>query len=348
MEKKEYFKIIGRCAAFAVLFAMLFSYLTDLLVYPHEEADEIHAFYGEPENTIDVLYVGSSPLLRGISPLLMWQEYGFTGYVRASALQAPAVSYGILEESLEYQSPELVVLLFDNIFLEYDYAEREGDLRRGLDGMKLSKQKLAIAQEVTQADERQSLISYAFSLLRYHDRWKEIDWTERELHPKSEHSTKKGNLYLREITPQSYPENFMEPTGEAAPAFDADAQAYIEKSLALCAEKEIPVLLLHLPKMSWTYEQSMAMEAFAAENGAAYLDLDRAEYRSQLDLDPAVDFYDQGHLNLTGVEKVSKWLGAWLDAQYALPDHRDEPIIGESWNTDWMRYAEKAGLPIGE
>ena len=53
--------------------------------------------------------------------MVMWNEHGFTGYVRASALQAPAVSYGLLAESLEYQSPELVVLLCDNIFNEYDY-----------------------------------------------------------------------------------------------------------------------------------------------------------------------------------------------------------------------------------
>ena len=57
-----------------------------------------------------MLYVGSSPLLRGVSPMVMWQEHGFTGYVRASALQAPSVSYGLLAESLKYQNPKLVVL----------------------------------------------------------------------------------------------------------------------------------------------------------------------------------------------------------------------------------------------
>lgn len=57
-------------------------------------------------------------------PMVMWQEHGFTGYVRASALQAPSVSYGLLAESLKYQNPELVVLLCDNIFSDYDYAEQ--------------------------------------------------------------------------------------------------------------------------------------------------------------------------------------------------------------------------------
>ncbi|MBQ5589521.1 MAG: hypothetical protein IIU70_05180, partial [Anaerotignum sp.] len=271
-KKKEILKIIIRCIAFAVVFVMLFNHVTDLLMRHDDESDEIHAFYSEPENSIDVLYVGSSPLLRGVSPMAMWNEHGFTGYVRASALQAPAVSYGLLAESLEYQSPELVVLLCDNIFNDYDYVEREGDLRRGLDGMKMSKYKFDIIREVTAADERQSLLSYVFPLMRYHDRWKEIDLAEDEPTPLMEHSFKKGNVYLRDIAPQVYPENFMEPTG-AVYAFDDSAKGYIEKSIALCKEKDIPVLLLHLPKMSWSFEQSMMMQAFADENSVDYLDL---------------------------------------------------------------------------
>lgn len=347
MDKKECLKRIIRCTAFAVVFSMLFGYAAELLMRHDDESNEIHAFYSEPKNSIDVLYVGSSPLLRGVSPMLMWEEHGFTGYVRASALQAPAVSYGLLAESLEYQEPELVVLLCDNIFSEYDYAEREGDLRRGLDGMKVSKYKLDIIREVTAADERQSLLSYVFPLLRYHDRWKEINLAEDEAEPLLEHSFKKGNVYFREIDPQEYPEGFMEPTG-AAVSFDESAKEYAEKSIALCKEKGISVLLLHLPKMSWTYEQSAAMESFAAENGVDYLDLDRAENRNQLGLDPQVDYYDQGHMNLTGVVKVSDWLGEWLDEKYDLPDHRADARISENWNTDLALYKEKTGLAEGE
>ncbi len=87
--------IMLRCIAFVLVFSMFFSHTTNLLMRHDDESNEIHAFYGEPEDSIDVLYIGSSPLLRGVSPMVMWKEYGFTGYVRASALQAPAVSYGL-------------------------------------------------------------------------------------------------------------------------------------------------------------------------------------------------------------------------------------------------------------
>jgi len=259
--------------------------------------------------------------------------------VRASALQAPAVTYGLMAESLEYQKPELVVLLCDNIFLEFDYAEREGDLRRALDGMKLSKYKLQIVKQITAEDERQTLLSYVFPLFRYHERWKELDLAKAEPVPLLEQSFKKGNVYLRGGEAQEFPEGFMMPTGESAPAFNASAKEYIEKTIQLCKENNIPVLLLHLPKMSWSYEQSLAMEDFAKEMDVEYLDCDREENRNQLNLDTEVDYYDQGHMNLNGSAKLTQWLGAYLAKVYNLPDHRAEKGY-EAWNEDYQTYSE--------
>ena len=71
MNRKECLKIMVRCVAFVVVFSMLFGNATDLLMRHDDESNEIHAFYSEPEDTIDVLYVGSSPLLRGVSPMGM-------------------------------------------------------------------------------------------------------------------------------------------------------------------------------------------------------------------------------------------------------------------------------------
>lgn len=336
MSKK--WNIVVRCSAFCLVFALLFTQFTRMYQRRDDETNEIHAFYAEPKNSLDVLYVGSSPLLRGISPMQMYKEHGFTGFVRASALQAPAVSYGLLAESLEKQTPEVVVLVCDNLFQEYDYAEREGDLRRVLDGMKLSPYKWEILRKVTKADDRQTMLSYFFPLLRYHERWKEVNLAEAETEPFLKHSFQKGQVPLKDIAPQAYPEGFMEPTGKEA-VFDEDARKETLRSLELCREKDIPVLILHLPKMSWTYEQSMKMEDFAKEQGVAYVDMDREEIRKDLQLNPQKDYYDQGHMNVTGAVKVTKWLGDFLAKQYDLPDHRKDAVYAD-WDADLKQYME--------
>lgn len=331
--------IVIRCSAFCLVFVLLFTQFTRMYQRRDDETNEIHAFYGEPEDSLDVLYIGSSPLLRGISPMQMYREHGYTGYVRASALQAPAVSYGLLGESLQKQSPKVVVLVCDNLFQEYDYAEHEGDLRRALDGMKLSPYKWEIMQKVTAADERQTMLSYLFPLLRYHERWKEVNLAEAEAEPLLKHSFQKGQVPLSDVAPQTYPSDFMKPTGENV-VFDEDALLETMRSIALCKKKEIPVLLLHLPKMNWSYEKSMAIEQFAKEQGVDYVDLDREEVRNVLELNPQMDYYDQGHMNVTGAKKVSKWLGDFLAEKYALPDHRNDDSYLQ-WDADLKVYLEK-------
>lgn len=337
---KTFLKISTSSIIFLIIFSLLFSEISSYMRRPDDESDEIHAFYDEPKNSIDILFSGSSPMLRGISPMIMWEQNGFTSYVRASASQAPSVTYSLLEESLKYQKPKLVVLLCDNIFLEYDYVEREGDLRRALDGMKISKEKFQAVQKITTADNRQTLLSYMFPLFRYHERWKELDITTIEPNQLMDHSFKKGNVYLRGGDAFEYEENFMEPTGIPAPEFNLEAKNYIEKTIDLCQEQNIPVLIIHLPKITWSYEESQALESFSKEMNSDYLDFDIDEIRSQLNLDPATDYYDQGHMNLSGSIKISKWFSQYLDTTYNLPDHRTD-FSYNKWNEDYQLYFEK-------
>lgn len=333
---KQKWNIVLRCIAFCFVFALLFGQLTQYLRRYDDETNEMHAFYDEPKNSIDVLWIGSSPLLRGVSPMLMYQEHGFTGYVRASALQAPAVSYALLEESLQYQNPEVVVLLCDNLFQKYDYVEREGDLRRALDGMKFSSYKWSVIQEVTKADDRQTSLSYLFPLFRYHERWKEINLAEAEPQPLLEHSFKKGHVYLHDVAPQVYPDGFMQPTGEQV-TFDDSAYDYAQKSIALCKEKGIDVVLLHLPKVSWSFEKSQAMAQFAEEQQIPYVDFNTKEIQQEIGLLPEQDYYDKGHVNTKGSKKVSEWLGAYLAERYDLPNHRND-VAYEQWEQDLEQY----------
>lgn len=333
---KQKWNIILRCVAFCVVFVLLFGNLTQYLRRYDDETNEIHAFYDEPKNSIDVLWIGSSPLLRGVSPMLMYQDYGFTGYVRASALQAPAVSHALLAESLQYQNPKVVVLVCDNLFQSYDYAEREGDLRRALDGMKLSGHKWSVIQEVTKADDRQTSLSYLFPLFRYHERWKEINLAEAKPQSLLEHSYKKGHVYLRDVEPQMYPEGFMQPKGEEV-VFDENALYYAEKSIALCKEKGVEVVLLHLPKMNWSFAKSQAMAKFAEQNRIPYLDFNTDFIQQEVGLLPEQDYYDKGHVNLQGSVKVSNWLGAYLAETYDLQNHRDDAMYAQ-WEKDLEQY----------
>ena len=43
------------------------------------------------------------------------------------------------------------------------------------------------------------------------------------------------------------------------------------------------------------------------------------------------DFYDPNHSNFFGAVKFTDALAAYIDAQYDLPDRRNDPVVQEHW-----------------
>jgi len=49
----------------------------------------------------------------------------------------------------------------------------------------------------------------------------------------------------------------------------------------------------------------------------------------------SVDTYDAGlHLNLTGAEKMSDYLGSWLHENYDLTDYRYDTEYSQAWQSN--------------
>ena len=96
-------------------------------------------FYEMEENSIDVLFLGSSVAVNAFSPQEIYNDYGIRSYNLGSEQQSIFLSYFWLKEALRFQSPEVVVL--DTKFLFELHPESiinttEGLTRKCLDPMK--------------------------------------------------------------------------------------------------------------------------------------------------------------------------------------------------------------------
>ncbi len=67
-------------------------------------------FVNEPKNSIDVLFLGSSHVLCGINPLIIWNEQQITSYSLATNAQMPYASLMLARLSQDFQKPKLIVL----------------------------------------------------------------------------------------------------------------------------------------------------------------------------------------------------------------------------------------------
>lgn len=81
------------------------------------------AEYYKEEKDFDVILIGDCEVYENFSPAALWREYGINSYIRGSAEQYIWQSYYLLEDTLRYETPGVVI--FNIQSLQYDKARNE-------------------------------------------------------------------------------------------------------------------------------------------------------------------------------------------------------------------------------
>lgn len=71
--------------------------------------------------------------------------------------------------------------------------------------------------------------------------------------------------------------------------------------------------------------------------GKGYRFLNLVKTRNDFGLDYQRDYWNAGHFNIYGAEKVTAVVGEYLRTAYDLPDRRDDPDYAQ-WNDDMYPY----------
>jgi hypothetical protein len=313
----------------AVLSAVLFLGFLQALLKPKymtsiHEGNLIEEYYDEAK-AHDVIFIGDCEVFSNISPVRLWQKYGITSYIRGSAQQLIWQSYYLLKETLTYEKPKVVVL--NILAMKYNEPQKEAYNRLTLDGMKLSTHKIAAIR--ASMLEEESLLTYLFPLLRYHSRWSEL--TGEDLKYLFHKNTLSHNGYLMRV--DTKPVTVI-PQGKRLPQyrFGDRAYAYLDRITKLCKDNHIELILIKSPSVYpyWYEEWDKQMVDYAKSNGIDYINF--LSLADEIGIDYSKDTFDGGlHLNLSGAEKFSDYLGKILQSEYGLADHRQEEYYTNIW-----------------
>lgn len=338
--KNRKFRFIISLTVTVLLFVFV-CYLAQCILMPkytgiRKEGALISEYYDEVKDH-DVIIIGDCEVYENISPITLWEEYGITSYIRGSAQMLVWHSYYILEETLKYEKPDVVI--FNVLAMKYNEPQSEAYNRMFLDGMKWSSTKLkAIKVSMT---EEETTLSYLAPIFRFHSRWDEL--TEEDFKymfgvPKVSHN---GYLMRCDIKPL---EGLPAVRNPEFTDFGENAYAYLDKITSLCKENDIELLLIKSPSVypHWYDEWDQQIVDYAARNGLQYVNT--LKLQSTIGIDMTTDTYDAGlHLNLYGAEKFSKWLGQYLQDTYNVADHRNDPELSARYEQKVAAYyKEKA------
>ena len=327
MKQKKYQKIIA--LFFIIIFIVMSLWLLQRLVMPKymsevTEGAMISEYYAEEKNH-DVIFIGDCEVYDTFVPAVLWENYGIHSYVRGSAQQLVWQSYYLLEETLRYETPDVVV--FNVLALKYNAPQKESYNRMTLDGMKFSTSKLKAVQASMLEEEQ--LIEYLFPLLRYHSRITELSKDDVIYLFRKEQVTHNGYYMRVDAVPvETIPEG--RPLGDYS--FGETAMDYLDKMVALCEKKGITLVLVKAPSLYpyWYAEWEQQVEDYAKSHNLAYINF--LELQKECGIDYNTDTYDAGlHLNLSGAEKVTRWFGAFLQEELGLKDRREEVALQNIW-----------------
>ncbi len=300
-------------------------------------------FYNE-KTQLDVIGLGSSTMYNAMTPVYLWGEYGFTGYVRSNASQTMWQSYYLLVDALRTgHKPSLVAL--DVSFMKYgeEFVEEPSN-RKSIESMRDPLAKWQAVQ-ASKYEEEQPL-SYFFPVLRYHSRWKEL--TGDDVKYAFEQPDVTYNGFLMEFKIPEEQTIFPRESSEDA-AFPEKSKDYLDRIIKLCREKNIDLLLMKTPtyQNSWYYEYDELMEGIAEENGLTYINFD--SLAEAMGIDVRTDYIDDGeHFNVVGAEKFCKVFGQYIKDNYDLPDHRTDGEISSVWNGKLDAYNAAKADGMGE
>lgn len=268
-------------------------------------------FYGEPENSLDVVVIGNSNAYSAVSPMVLWKKSGIASYVAAEGAQNIGESINILKELLTCQKPKLIILEADCMWAGKTKVDRiEGNIK--------------------------SMMYGHIPMLKYHDRWKHTKPSEWFIKPSFQFRSETRGQYLsKEIVPFEG-ESPMVPTDAVEP-IPKSTKFFLDIFLDICKENDIEVMFIEVPTAnSWNYKKHNAMVQFSEETGMKFIDFNTIE--GEYAVDWSTDTRDGGrHLNCFGAEKVTKYLAEYFDENFSFENRKSDEAY-KDWNQCYKKY----------
>lgn len=245
----------------------------------------------EKENQIDVLAVGDSLTYSSVSPMEVWDQYGYTMYDCSTQGMTVKKAYEYIKIATKHEHPKIILLESNILFRN--------------------------AQNVPWHNKLKDYLYTYFPILKYHNNWKKIG------EPEGEYLSEpyKGYVYITTKTPFRLKHQKLKPLGGSR--INSENSELFLKIIELCKENNIKLVLISTPsRVSWRMAKHNATNQVAKKYNLEYIDLNLVE---ELKIDWYNETKDSGdHLNHFGAKKISRYLGEYLHQTNLLTDKRTD------------------------
>ena len=308
---------------------------------------KLSPFFEEKEN-FDVLFLGNSHMTNAVLPMQLWDQYGIVSYnLGGHGTQIPT-EYWILRLALDYCRPQVVVIDCKAMESNTKTALIYSYVHQIMDQMPLSITKVCAVfdllndpyYEEGQDGEERTPLGLLWSFSVYHSRWDDLGKGDFVV---TINRQKGGEMKCRLAKPKQFDRIADDEVLEE----ETVGTEYLRRIIELCQSRGIQVMLVYLPFPAEEIDQRTAntMEKIAEEYELPCVNfLKENVIRYDTDMADA-----DSHVNYSGAQKLTTWIGQYLSERLDVPDHRQDPLYA-SWNDDFqdclgdaMKLARESG-----
>jgi len=291
-------------------------------------------FYELPDNTVDVLFLGSSHTYFTFIPQQIYDEYGITSADLATSSQSIQNTYYLLKEAYKHQKPKVVFLDIYNLMAASNESVLTFRLHftSGISNLPdYSLNKYKEYKEIKNlhygySDEVKLEDAYGvISFRNEYDRgpFDPLQFMSIMISPAAEYSTF-----------GYYPATTVAPIEQLSPGISSGTvinleetteYEYFVKLCELVKENDTRLVMVRAPYNSPGYDNLGLYDQIIShleEENIGYIDY--FSLVDELEIDLSTDFRDEDHLNILGARKATKYISDYLHNEYSLPDHRGE------------------------
>lgn len=291
--------------------------------------DTVKHFYEMEDDIADVIFYGSSHCYCTVNQAVLWENTGIAGFNFATGCSNLGNTYYYMKESLKTQHPQLMAVeVFGVSGIKFGNA---GNVYRNVLSLDWSREYLENAfytkgiSDVPAASSAELILKAPVIHMRYQD-LSRCDFVDER--PWGRGAYNNWNVLENAETPEAC---HVDAVGELS----EETLYWLDKMVELADNEEIKLVFWVAPYLLTEEEAKAfnAVEEYSRTKDIEFINFNRIY--GQIGFDYASDMADRGHLNVNGSNKVTDYLGAYLQEEYHLPSHRGE----EAYNL-WDLNAE--------
>ena len=328
--------MIIKTGLFSAICLIIIYILTPIFIpvwYP--ATDSVEGLKYEKENTIDVLFLGTSRTAFTASPWYLWEQFGISAYSLGIDAQPPIATYYLFLEALKTQSPKAIAIEVQALDRERNYDDNESFMRESFDTTPLNLNKIKAAFYICNQSDNQRFSSYIFPFLRYHDRWSTLEAVDFENQNKPS-KTKGAVASFERVGISLFNEDYPISEGKEY-TLSPESEKWFFKIIEKCVSEQIDVILYASPTYTWTQEQSKYYQSLEKKyNNVHFIEFNTYNALNTISFDITQDFADTGgHVNYYGAKKMMDVVGKYLSQKLQIPNH-----YGDEKYDSWEKCAE--------